>query len=188
MLLFRARIVNEQDTDKSYSIDYKPQIEVRVDAEDIPLYDDHLLNHLEKKLDTKNHNLTINYRRSGIHDTKPISIVSMHSINKLAEEMGRSSLDPLRFRSNFYVQWNNNEAFYEDQLVGKSLQIGNEVVLHIVKSNVRCIIINVDPQSAERDSSIFKTVSQRHDAQFGIYGEIRTCGKVNVGDIIYALE
>ena len=188
MLLLQPKFIDEESSDKPYNDGYKPQIEVNVEGKDISLTDPALITFLKSKLEAHNHHLIVDYRRSGIHDTKPISIISMSSVNQLATEMGKSSLDPLRFRGNFYVQWDNDEPFYEEKLVGKSLQLGDEVILHISRNNVRCTNINVDPQSAEKDKEVLKTVSQKHDTKFGVYGEVRTCGKVSIGDRIFILD
>ena len=188
MMLLQPKIVNESATDEPYTDGYKPEVEVRIGDKNISLHDPQLVTYLHEKLDKRNHKLTIDFRRSGIFDTKPISIISLSSVKQLAKEMDKPSLDPLRFRGNFYIQWDNDKPFYEEKLLGESLQIGNEVVLHIVKSNIRCTNINVDPKTAEKDSSVLKTVSQQHDTKFGIYGEVRTCGKVSVGDRISILD
>ena len=187
MLLMKAKI-NEENPVIPYDSDYKPQVEIILENEKISIDDDRVIKHIAGRLEPTHQNLTLNYRKAGIHDTKPISLVSMQSIAKLAEERGLGSLDPLRFRSNFYIEWENKEAFYEEKLVGNSLQIGNEVVLHISKNNVRCTIINVDPQSAVKDRTVLKTVSGLHDAKFGIYAEVRSLGPVRVNDTIYLIE
>jgi len=187
MVLMKVKI-KEENPEIPYNSDDKPQVEVIFESEKLSIDDDRLLEHFMGRLGRGSQSLTLDYRRAGIHDTKPISLVSIRSIGKLAEERGLGSLDPLRFRSNFYVEWDDKEAFYEEQLVGKSLQIGKVVVLHISKSNVRCTIINVDPQSAEKDNSVLRTVSELHDVKFGIYGEVRSPGSVRVNDTIYLIE
>ena len=86
------------------------------------------------------------------------------------------------------MEWYDNEPFYEEKLVGESIQIGNNVILHIAKSNIRCIIINIDPETAEKDPSVLKTVSKLHDVKFGIYGDVRSCGIVETGNTIFLIE
>lgn len=188
MLLMKARIINETNSEKPYHAEYKPQVEITLDGNGIPVDDERILNHLKTICAPKHQNITLDYRKAGIQDTLPVSLVSIQSLHKLAEELGKETIDPLRFRENFYVDWNNGEAFYEEKLVGKSVQIGNDVILHIVKSNIRCPIIGVDPQTAENDVNFLRTVSRLHDIKFGIYGNVRNCGVVRNDDTIYLIE
>ncbi|MHA2502872.1 MAG: MOSC domain-containing protein [Candidatus Kariarchaeaceae archaeon] len=187
MVRMYPRFIDEPDPATPYGLDYLPQIDVKVDGQTYSIDDDRLIQYLTPHLTERHHNLSVQRRKVGFQDARPVSIVSMQSIAKLSEERGSEPLDPLRFRSNFYVEWDTDEPFYEDSLLGKSLQVGS-VVMHITERNTRCRMINVDPETAEKDTSVLKTVTKLHDVKFGIYGDVHSTGTVKVNDTIYLID
>ncbi|MEM9773759.1 MAG: hypothetical protein AAF902_04205, partial [Chloroflexota bacterium] len=49
----------------------------------------------------------------------------------------------------------------------------------------RCSMVNIHPDSAERDTSVLKAVNKISDNCFGVYCWPRQIGSLNVGDVIY---
>ena len=112
---------------------------------------------------------------------KVVSIINLASVAAIEGAAGQP-VDPLRFRSNLYVDgW---PGWHEFSLLGETLAIG-DVRLKVKKNIVRCAAINVDPVTAERDLNLPKTMVQHfgHD-DCGVYAEIITGGTVAAGDMI----
>ena len=66
--------------------------------------------------------------------------------------------------------------------VGRELAIG-DARLKVVKRIVRCAATNVDPDTAQRDMNIPKTLMQTYGhADCGIYAEVTAGGEVAAGD------
>jgi uncharacterized protein YcbX len=128
----------------------------------------------------------IEFRFSGqsMHDTGVISIFGRRTIDALSKETG-IKLDPRRFRSNFLVDWKSQEPFYEDSLVGRKIRIGEDLTLTIVKQNLRCTVITVDPETAEPAPIVLETVSRKHEGCSGIYGSVVQEGVVRRGDLVF---
>jgi hypothetical protein len=103
----------------------------------------------------------------------------------LSEEAGLN-LDPLRFRANFYVQWNTDEPFFEDSLVGRELRIGETATIRVVKRDERCVMITLDPETAEAAPVVLEKVAREHEGCAGVYGAVLREGIVRTNDPVYA--
>jgi uncharacterized protein len=110
---------------------------------------------------------------------KVVSIINLSSVAALEGAVG-APVNPLRFRGNFLVSgW---PAWQELDLVGRELAIG-EARLKVVKQIVRCAATNVDPDTAQRDMNIPKTLLQTWGhTDCGIYAEVTAGGEVAAGD------
>ncbi|KAA3609184.1 MAG: MOSC domain-containing protein [Planctomycetota bacterium] len=126
--------------------------------------------------------LRIRYSDRGMVDTCPVSLVSTQTINRLSKEC-ELDLDPRRFRANLYIDWSESgKAFYEDELVGQKLMIGEEVILYISKRDFRCKILSLDPETAEENSPVLATVGKKHDGYAGVYAAVLREGIVRPND------
>ncbi len=98
-------------------------------------------------------------------------------------------IDKRRFRANFYVEWDNqDDAFFEQTLVGKTLKIGDHLELMIVERDPRCMMITFDPDTGESNPEVLKRVVKGHDGKAGIYGAVLVEGTVRPGDEIKLLS
>lgn len=129
--------------------------------------------------------LELRFSERAMHDACPISLLGLDSIEKLSEEAG-FVLDHRRFRANFYVRWENRNPFYEHEFVGAKLRIGEKLVVMVVKNDQRCVIINLDPATAEANPKVLEVVARNHASCFGVYGSVLREGIVHVGDPVYA--
>lgn len=147
--------------------------------------DDSLLERLRLEFDCEVH---IRRSERGMVDAFPLSIISTQTIDALSEECGLA-LDPLRFRANFYIEWDKvGAAFFEDELVGREVSIGEELVLRIWKRDSRCKIISLDPGTTEENREVLKTVAQAHEGCAGVYAVVLREGVVRSGDLISLLS
>ncbi len=128
--------------------------------------------------------LRLRFSERSMHDSRPVSIFGLATVAKLGEEAG-VALDPVRFRANLYVEWNDPQAFYEDALLGKELRIGESVAVMPVKKDGRCKVITLDPQTAVAAPEIFNVVARKHGGCAGIYAAVLRGGVVRRGDPIY---
>jgi len=106
----------------------------------------------------------------GVFDALPLSLISTASIG---------TLDVRRFRPNLVVEAPG--AFPEDGWVGRTLSIGG-LRMRADKRDPRCVLVNVDPDTTERDASILRWIAQERDTCLGVYGSTVSPGVVAVGD------
>lgn len=128
-------------------------------------------------------------RRSerALTDCRPVSLISRQTVAKLGEDIG-SALDARRFRANFNLDLTNAEGFAEDQLVGRQLRIGDQVTLALLQRDPRCMMITLDPDTAEKTPAVLKAVAQRHDGFAGVYAAVLVEGMVRQGDKVGLLD
>ena len=97
------------------------------------------------------------------------------------------NLDHRRFRANFYARWEKEISFFEDDLVGRELQIGDEVKVRVMKKDQRCKMITLDPETAVASPTVLEHVSRGHGGCTGVYGAVLSEGIVRANDPIYTI-
>lgn len=116
----------------------------------------------------------------GIFDTMPLSLISTRTVDAISAMTG-TSLDARRFRPNFVVETSDHIDFAEDEWVGSVLRIG-QMQMRVDKRDKRCVMVNVDPDTTERDPSILRAIAQERQACLGVYGTTVKPGRVSIGD------
>ena len=145
-----------------------------------------LIDNLCAEIDAR-HNLTLLRSDKALTDCRPLSIFAVQTAKKLGEETG-IAVDKRRFRANIYLDLTSLEAFAEDEFVGQSLRIGPKVVVSILQRDARCMMITLDPDTAEKTPAILKQVAQAHDGMAGVYGAVLAEGMIRKGDPVELLN
>jgi uncharacterized protein YcbX len=122
----------------------------------------------------------------GVFDVSPLSLTTTQSVAAIGELVGER-LDPHRFRPNLLIEAARDEPFAEDEWVGSVLQIG-EARMRVDLRDERCVMVNVDPSTGERDPAILKTIARERGACLGVYGSTVTPGRIAVGDAVTTAE
>jgi len=131
--------------------------------------------------------LELRFSERAMHDACPISLLGLDSLQFLSQETG-TELDHRRFRANFYVRWDNGKPFYENELVGAKLRIGEKLTVMVVKKDARCVIITLDPSTAEASPKVLEMVAKNHANYLGVYGSVLREGIVRAGDAVCAAD
>jgi len=155
------------------------------DGKTIAIDDPALIDNLRANINGK-HELKLLCSDKAITDCRPLSIFALQSVKKLGEETG-VKVDKRRFRANVYVDLTNADGFAEDQFVGKTLRIGSKVVVSVLERDPRCMMITLDPDTAEKSPAILKAVAQAHEGMAGVYGAVLMEGVIRKGDAVELL-
>ena len=132
--------------------------------------------------------------RHGIFDEASISVISLGTVHHLERESGRD-LDLRRFRPNVVIETPmaaiGAEPFEEDKWVGRTLMFGEgnsesapTAAIGITMKDERCVMVNLDPDTAERDSEVMKTVVRLHENYAGVYATVVRAGELRVGQVV----
>jgi len=156
------------------------------DGKTIAIDDPTLIDHLRTNIE-ENHQLTLRRSDKAMTDCRPLSIFAVQSAEKLGEEIG-ITVDKRRFRANIFLNLTSSEGFAEDTYVGRSLRIGSKVVVSVLERDPRCMMITLDPETAEKTPAILKKVAQAHDGFAGVYGAILAEGMIRRGDSVELLD
>lgn len=116
-------------------------------------------------------------------DCAPVSLISLQTLRRLAEETGKS-MDTRRFRMNLVADLPQCDGFAEDALVGRTIRIGDRVRLTVLERDKRCAMIGIDPDTAARDREIPLHVTSAHESCVGVYAAVLTEGIVREGDVV----
>src|SRR5881409_3879226 len=101
------------------------------DGRTLAVDDPALIDMIRADIDQK-HQLTLMRSERALTDCRPVSIFSLQSARQLGEETG-TPIDKRRFRANVYVDLTSAQGFAENEFVGKSLRIGQKVVVTVLE-------------------------------------------------------
>lgn len=122
--------------------------------------------------------------KHGIFDESSLSVISLSSVQYVERESGRE-IDPRRFRPNVLLETISGEPFEENKWVGRTLMFGdNGAALKVTMRDERCVMVNFDPDTAERDSEVMKTIVRLNENCAGVYGNVISTGELRVGQIV----
>jgi uncharacterized protein YcbX len=118
----------------------------------------------------------------GTFDTMPVSLITTNTVDGLGGVLGRN-LNVLRFRPNLVIEAVGDDAFPEDEWVGRTLMIGT-TLMRIDGRDKRCVVVNVDPVTGARDPAVLRAVTAHRETCLGVYGSTIRPGRVSVGDSV----
>jgi uncharacterized protein YcbX len=122
--------------------------------------------------------------KRGIFDQAEISVIALATIAGIGREAGLD-LDPRRFRANVFLETERREPFHEDAWVGGTLVFGDaepRPAVSVMECDPRCVMVNIDPDTGEKDARVFKTVGRLNRANAGVYATVVRTGTIRVGD------
>lgn len=116
----------------------------------------------------------------GVFDSAPLSLITTQTVAGLGALVGHE-LDVRRFRPNVLVEATGSGEFPEDGWVGSVLRLGG-VRMRVDRRDERCVVVNVDPATTERDPAVLRAIAQQRETRIGVYGSTVEPGRVAVGD------
>ena len=101
--------------------------------------------------------------RGGIFDEASVSVIATETIREIGTLAGRA-LDVRRFRPNIVVRLLRPNPFEEDQWLGGVLlfgEPGDGPRVSVTTRDVRCAMVNFDPDSGRADPEVLKSIVVR---------------------------
>ena len=123
----------------------------------------------------------------GIFDEASVSMISNETVLKIEKETART-MDVRRFRPNILIEADGGVPFEEDQWVGKVIAFGDELdgpAVSVTLRDKRCMMINLDPDTALQDAAVMKSVILLNENNAGVYGTVTRAGILSVGQKVY---
>jgi uncharacterized protein YcbX len=124
--------------------------------------------------------------KHGIFDEASISVIALDTVREIGRLAGRN-LDVRRFRPNVVVRLLRPGPFQEDEWLGGVLSFGegdDAPAITVTMRDVRCSMVNLDPDSASPAPEVLKAVVRVHQNTAGIYGAVTRIGRLAVGQTI----
>jgi uncharacterized protein len=132
------------------------------------------------------------YRDTITHEAMPegtffdlavIHILTTATIDRLRELYPQGRFEVRRFRPNIVVEPSSGEeGFVEDDWVGKTLVIGDEVRIDITEPCPRCVMTTLPQGDLPKDPGILRTAAQNNQVNVGVYGAVLQGGTIRRGD------
>lgn len=116
----------------------------------------------------------------GSFDAMPLSLISTQTLAALGESVGLE-LEPRRFRPNIVVDCPGSTQFPEDEWVGTTVRLG-AMRMRIDRRDKRCVVTNVDPDTAERNPAVLRAITGLRQQYLGVYGSTVDPGLISIGD------
>lgn len=125
--------------------------------------------------------------KQGIFDETPISLLSLATSQKITSDASLPT-DIRRFRPNIVIDTHQNEPFNEDAWVGKTIIFGDapdSPAVQVTLRDERCAMVNLNPDTAQSDPVVMKTVVRLNENCAGVYATVIRLGKLEMGQAVY---
>jgi hypothetical protein len=126
----------------------------------------------------------------GAVDSANVSLISTASVGAITTQAGVPA-EARRFRPNIVVETLDGEPFGEERWVGRQVVVGERPDaprIHLHRKDVRCMMINLNPETGRQDPAVLRTVVSTRDECAGIYGSVMRIGEIQVGDMIRVVD
>jgi MOSC domain-containing protein len=124
--------------------------------------------------------------KHGIFDQATMSVITTTTIAAIGRESEiGTDLDRRRFRMNVVLEGDGHEPFCEDEWLGGTLVFGDSDAAPAVRVTLRderCVMINLNPETAATDARLMKTVVRLNQNNAGVYATVLRLGLIRVGD------
>jgi uncharacterized protein len=130
--------------------------------------------------------LELHHFRNGIYDEGAVSVICPATIAHIGQE-ANMELDRRRFRANIVVAADDERPFVEDTWVGRTLTFGDAdtgPALSVTLRDERCMMVNLDPETARQDPQVMKAVVRLNDNYAGVYATVIRRGPIRIGDVV----
>ncbi len=121
--------------------------------------------------------------KHGIFDEASVSVINLATISAIGEA-AEQNLDTRRFRANIVIATKATEPFLEDGWIGGRLVFGSKnegPMLSMTLRDLRCVMINLDPDTAKQDPAVMKAAVRLNNNNAGAYGTVARTGQISVG-------
>ena len=78
-------------------------------------------------------------------------------------------------------------GFIENDWVGRTVAIGDDVRLQITQPCTRCVMTTLSQGDLRKDPGILRTAAQHNDVNVGVYASVDRSGRVRRGDSVSLL-
>jgi uncharacterized protein YcbX len=122
-------------------------------------------------------------------DLFPLSVVTTSTLGRLGELETESRFDARRFRMNVILD-TPVKGFVENEWVGRTLAVGQEVRVGIALADPRCVMPSLAVSDLPRDPNILKALVRHNRLEVagalypcvGVYAIAETAGTIRPGD------
>jgi uncharacterized protein YcbX len=118
-------------------------------------------------------------------DLAPVHLVTTATLDRLRALYPQGRFEVRRFRPNLVVAIEGEpQAFVENDWVGRTLLVGSEVRLRIVRPCGRCVMTTLPQSDLPHDPGILRAAVQHNGGNIGVYATVLHGGTARRGDSV----
>ena len=118
-------------------------------------------------------------------DGATVHLLTTATIDALRQAAPTGRFEVRRFRPNIVVQpASGEEGFVENDWIGHTLAIGDQVRLKIENPCPRCVMTTLPQGDLPKDLDILGTAVKQNDGHVGVYAAVLTGGTIRRGDAV----
>lgn len=115
-------------------------------------------------------------------DCAAVHVLTTSTLDRLRELYPQGRFEVRRFRPNIVVRAGNHvSGFVEDDWIGRTVRIGDEVRLAITGPCPRCVMTTLAQADLPKDSGILRTAARHNQVNVGVYASVVQNGEVRRG-------
>lgn len=153
------------------------------EGEDLPTFGDALAANVGRRCGAR---VEMMRWKHGVFDDASVSVITTDTVAEVCRSAGVPP-DVRRFRPNLVVRSTRAVPYIEDEWIGGALSFGEEddaPAIAVTARDVRCAMLNIDPDDARRNHEVMKVVVRDRDNNAGVYATVTRTGRVSVGQPI----
>ena len=118
-------------------------------------------------------------------DLAVLHVLTTATLDRLRGLYPEGQMTTRRFRPNIVIDTGDGATgFVENDWVGRTLRLGEQVQLAISEPCPRCVMITLPQGNLPKDSGILRTAAQHNKTHVGVYASVLRAGQVRRGDAI----
>lgn len=118
-------------------------------------------------------------------DLAVIHVLTTATIDRLRQLYPEGRFEVRRFRPNVVVQLDADAGFAENDWVGHTLALGDEVRVNVTEPCPRCVMTTLPQGDLPKDAGILRTAAKHNEVNVGVYGSVARGGTVHRGDAVW---
>jgi uncharacterized protein len=114
-------------------------------------------------------------------DLAIVHVLTTATLDRLRELYPEGRFEVRRFRPNIVVG-SDERGFIENDWIGHTVAIGDEVRLQITGPCPRCVMTTLPQGDLPKDAGILRAAAQNNQANVGVYADVASGGAIRRGD------
>ncbi|TML89146.1 MAG: MOSC domain-containing protein [Actinobacteria bacterium] len=122
-------------------------------------------------------------------DLALVHLLTTATIDRLRTLYPAGRFEARRFRPNIVVSTGpDDEGFVENEWIGHTIAIGDEVRLRVTGGCPRCVMTTLQQGDLPKDTGILRAAAQHNQTNVGVYADVIATGTVRRGDPIVLMD
>src|SRR6266536_2874148 len=116
-------------------------------------------------------------------DYAAVHLLTTATLDRLRALYPQGRFEVRRFRPNVVVAGDEG-GFVENDWIGHTLAVGDEVRLRVTGPCPRCVMTTLQQSDLPKDPGILRTAAQHNQANVGVYADVIGSGTIRRGDLV----